>query len=245
LHQMDVVAEISSSDEVMARAEGAAMRAENRCLTNPYLLARREWDERYGNLITRAKNWRVAAILCASIALVQTAGMVALSMRSKVVPYVVAVDSLGRQVAAGIVEETSMIDDRLVRAALFEWVGDLRTVTSDGVAQRKAIDRLYARIANGSQAMTVVNEFYRADPPNKQAQTQTVSVDVQSVLATSEKTYQVEWVETVRDLQGQVKSEDHWKGAFTIALNPPKDERLIRTNPIGIYMTNASWTRVL
>lgn len=124
-------------------------------------------------------------------------------------------------------------------------VGDLRTVTSDGVAQRKAIDRVYARIANGAQAMTVVNEFYRNDPPQKRAQTQTVSVDVRSVLATSDSTYQVEWVETVRDLHGQVKSENHWKGAFTTAMNPPTDEYLIRTNPIGIYVTNASWTRVL
>ncbi len=25
---------------------------------NPYLAGRREWDERYGDLITRARNWR-------------------------------------------------------------------------------------------------------------------------------------------------------------------------------------------
>ena len=31
--------------------------------TSPYLSARREWDERYGSLITRAKNWRTAAFL--------------------------------------------------------------------------------------------------------------------------------------------------------------------------------------
>jgi type IV secretion system protein TrbF len=28
---------------------------------NPYLAARREWDERYGDQITRAKNWRTMA----------------------------------------------------------------------------------------------------------------------------------------------------------------------------------------
>src|SRR5438093_355157 len=69
--------------------------------TNPYLAARREWDERYGSLITRARNWRLIAILCASAALMQTAGLIALSLRAKVVPYVVAVDALGHQVAAG------------------------------------------------------------------------------------------------------------------------------------------------
>ena len=228
------------------RAERATRRHDDaESQMNPYLVARREWDERYGSLITRARNWRLLAVLCAATALVQTVGMIILSMRSKVVPYVVAVDSLGRQVAAGAVEETSAADDRLKRAALFEWMGDLRMITADGIAQRKAIDRVYARIANGSQAMTVVNEFYRGDPPQNRAQTETVSVDVQSILATSDTTYQVEWIETVRDLNGKVKSEDHWKGAFTILINPPTDERLIRTNPIGIYVTNASWTRVL
>jgi type IV secretion system protein TrbF len=229
-----------------AAVESRDTRENNRPIPgNPYLVARREWDERYGNLITRAKNWRLAAILCAAIALVQAAGMIWLSVRSKIVPYVVAVDSLGRQVAAGIVEETSAADDRLKRAALFEWVGDLRMVTNDGVAQRKAIERVYARVANGSQAMTLVNEFFRNDPPQNRAQTLSVSVDVQSVLATSDKTYQVEWIETSRNLRGEVQSQDRWRGAFTIAINPPTDERWIRSNPIGIYVTNVSWTKVV
>src|SRR5205823_9043764 len=148
--------------------------SEHADLMNPYLAARREWDERYGNLITRAKNWRLLAFLCACTVLVQTVGLIILSMRSKVVPYVVAVDSLGRQVAAGAVEESSQADDRLKRASIFEWVADLRMITADGIAQRKAIDRVYARIANGSQAMAVVNDFYRADPPQNRAQTETV-----------------------------------------------------------------------
>src|SRR5437016_11760558 len=160
--------EIAAERELIANAGAArpaAKRRDDPLLTNPYLIARREWDERYGSLITRAKNWRLLAVLCASMALIQTVGLIILSMRSKVIPYVVAVDSLGRQVAAGAVEESSQADDRLKRAAMFEWVGDLRMITADGIAQRKAIDRVYARIANGSQAMTIVNEFYRCDPP--------------------------------------------------------------------------------
>ena len=53
---------------------------------NPYLAARREWDERYGDLITRARNWRMAAFLALGVAVIETGGMVAHSMRSKVVP---------------------------------------------------------------------------------------------------------------------------------------------------------------
>jgi len=118
-------------------------------------------------------------------------------------------------------------------------------VTTDGVAQRKAIDLVYSHIANGSSAQTFISEFYRADPPSKRAQTETVSVEVKSVLPTSDRTYEVDWVETTRDLYGSVKATDRWKGSFSIALNPPTDERLARVNPLGVYVTSASWAKVL
>lgn len=211
---------------------------------NPYLAARREWDERYGDLISRARNWRVVAFLCAATALFETCGMIALALRSKVVPYIVAVDSLGRVAASGIVEQASIADDRMRRAALFQWIEDLRSVTTDGFAQRRAIDRVYSYIASGSPAQTFISEFYRSDPPQKRALTETVSVDVQSVLPTSDQTYEIEWLETVRDLQGQIQSQDRWKGAFTIVVHPPEEERLLRVNPLGIFITNASWSKV-
>jgi type IV secretion system protein VirB5 len=212
---------------------------------NPYLAARREWDERYGDFITRAKNWRTMAFLSSLVALVATAGVVWLSARSHVVPFVVLMDNLGRPVASGVADQTSLNDDRLKRSNIFNWVENLRTVTTDGVSQRKGIDRVYAQIASGSEAQTFVGEYYRNDPPFKRAETETVSVEVKSVLPTSDRTYEVEWVETTRDLYGTVKATDRWKGFLSVALNPPTDERQARINPIGIYITNLSWAKVL
>ena len=212
---------------------------------NPYLAARREWDERYGDQITRAKNWRTMAFLSGLVALVATSGVVWLSVRSHVVPFVVLVDSLSRPVASGIAEQASVNDDRLKRASIFTWVENLRLVTTDGVTQRRAIDRVYAEIGNGTAAQTFISDFYRSNPPSKRAQTETVSVEVNSVLPTSDRTYEVEWVETTRDLYGAVKATDRWKGSFSVVINPPQDERQARVNPVGLYITNASWARVL
>lgn len=212
---------------------------------NPYLCARKEWDERYGDLITRARNWRAAAFLALVVVAVETCGLIALAVKTKVVPFVVAVDNLGRVIASGPAEQASFADDKLKRAALIQWVGDLRTVTTDGIAQRKAIDRAYAMIARGSSAQVQVGDFYRNDPPHERAATQMVSVDVKAVYASSDKSYEVEWTETTRGLSGEVKNEQRWKGSFTIAVNPPTDERLARVNPLGVYVTNMSWSRVL
>ena len=99
--------------------------------------------------------------------------------------------------------------------------------------------------ASGSPAQTFISDFYRNNQPFTKAQAETVSVDVQSVLQDSEETFEVEWIETVRDLYGAAKEKDHWKASFSIALNPPKDELQARINPLGIYVTQASWSRVL
>src|SRR5215471_16515952 len=110
-------------------------------LHNPYLVARREWDERYGDLITRARNWRVMAAISGLIALIATGGVVWLSAHSRVIPFVVLVDSLGRPVASGLAEQSTVGDDRLRRAVIEDWLDNVRTVTTDGIAQRRAIDR--------------------------------------------------------------------------------------------------------
>jgi type IV secretory pathway TrbF-like protein len=210
---------------------------------NPYLAACREWDERYGEFITRARNWRTVAMISALAGLLATGGIVWQSARSHVVPFVVLIDSLGRPVASGLAEQTSVGDDRLRRAVLQDWLEGLRLVTTDGIAQRRAIDRVYAHIASGTNAQAFISEFYRNDPPFKRAQTGTVSVEAKSVLSTSDRSFEVDWIETSRDLYGNVNY--HWKGSFIVALNPPTEERQARINPLGLYVTAASWAKVL
>lgn len=214
-------------------------------LENPYLAARREWDERYGHLITRERNWRIMALICGLGTLLTIAGLVWLSSQSRIVPFVVAMDSLGRPIAAGPAERTTTADERIKKATLYSWLENVRLVTSDGVAQRKAIDRVYAYIASGSQAQAFVSDFYRSDPPQTRDKTETVNVEVQSVLPTSDRTFEIEWTETTRDLYGAVLQKAHWKAAFTIAINSPTDEATARINPLGIYVTNASWGKLL
>ncbi len=211
---------------------------------NPYLAARREWDERYGDQITRARNWRTMAVLCALIALTLAGGLIWQSSRARVVPFIAVLDSFGRPIVTGLGDQTSTTDERLKKATVLQWVEELRSVTTDGIAQRKAIDRVYSHIANNSPAMVFISEFYRSNQPFERAQSETVSVDVRSVLPTSDRSFEVEWLETSRDLYGAVKSTDHWKGTFTVATNPPSDERLARINPLGLYVVSANWSRI-
>jgi type IV secretory pathway TrbF-like protein len=212
---------------------------------SPYLIGRRQWDERYGSLISRATNWRTAAFLSLGCLLVSLIGLVALALKSRVVPYVVAVDSIGHVVSQGVATEASVADDRLKRAALFDWIKNLRMVSSDMVIERGAIDKVYAMIGNGSPAATKVSAFYTGSSPLVRAQTEVVSVDVHTLYATSPDTYQIEWTENRMDLTGAPIGSQNYKGSFRIAVHPPSDEGLARVNPLGIYVTDVEMSKVL
>lgn len=210
---------------------------------SPYLAARREWDERYGTFITRAKNWRMQAFVSDAIALVALGGLLVMVLRPQKI-ITVEIDRHGQYVGSSAA--TSFVpSEEMKRSVMADWVSNLRMVTGDGMTQRKAIFKVYGMISSGSAAQTFISDWYRNNPPQDRALTQTVHVDVNSVLSTSDKAYEAEWMETTRDLQGKVLSQKRYKGSFTFVISSPKDEQTLRLNPVGLYMTDARWSEVL
>ena len=63
--------------------------------SNPYLEARREWDERYADLVPGKRNWQIAAGGLLVLSLILASGIVWIGHRSRFIPYVVEVDKLG------------------------------------------------------------------------------------------------------------------------------------------------------
>jgi len=212
---------------------------------NPYLAARDEWNERYRDLIVAARNWRLLAVISSVVALVAILGLIVIGAKPKVIPYIVAVDNLGKVVSQGTAVQASVADDRLKRAALWSWVQDWRMVSSDATVEKNAIERVYAQIGNGTPAAIRISDAYRDGSPLKLAQTETVSVNVHALYASSKDSYEVEWTETTFDLKGEQIGTQNLKGVITISIHPPEDEGLARVNPLGIYVTNVSWSKVL
>jgi type IV secretion system protein VirB5 len=68
------------------------------------------------------------------------------------------------------------------------------------------------------------------------------TVEISSILQKSEGTYQVRWVETTFS-NGVRHSRDDYTGLFQVKLMPPRDEADTFKNPIGVYITNFTWSR--
>lgn len=210
---------------------------------DPYLAARGEWMERYGSYIADRDNWRRTALMALAIAALAVAGMVYSASQNHFIPYVVAVDRLGNSVAAGRADVASRADARIVRAQLARWVTNTRSVYVDAAAQRSVIDEAYAMISRSGSSYNVLNQHFRSGSPFERAEKETVTVEVKTVLPIGGDTWQVEWVETTRGRNGEVQRTDEWQAAVTVVISPPTDEITILRNPLGVYITEFSWTK--
>jgi type IV secretory pathway TrbF-like protein len=213
--------------------------------TTPYLEARREWNERYGDYLAQARNWRLAALGSLLLSLLLAGGLVWLASQSRIVPYVVEVDKLGQAVAVKPAEPTGPTDPRVIKTQLAAFITWARTVSTDTALMKAALWNAYGM--SGAQAKAYLDEYYQAHSPFDRADHETVAVEVNAVLPLTDKSYQVSWTETARDLQGRPSGQTHWQASLSILVTPPRDEKTIITskNPLGIYVSTLNWTQKL
>lgn len=217
---------------------------------NPFLSTRRTWNDYLAAQVASRKLWQVMTSLSLLIALVAVFGCVYNSTKSKYIPYVIEVDKLGHVAAAsGPLEISTFSNQRVIQATLADFIEQARTVTPDVSIQRKLIFKLYDKMNQSDPATLKMNEFLNGDPeknPYKRAEKEMVNVEITSILAQSDTTYQIEWDESTRTRTGSLKSKSHWKALITIYIVDSRDftEEMIRSNPAGIYIENFSWTKI-
>jgi type IV secretion system protein TrbF len=214
---------------------------------NPYVQGWREWDERYADLVVGKRNWQLAAGGLLIMGLILAGGMVWLSGRSRYIPYVVEVDRLGYGMTVAHPLTPASVPDvtaRMERYEVASFIRQTRTVTSDPRVEQQQLNSLLAH-AHGA-ADRFLDEYYHVDTahnPFQIAQKQTVSVQIDSILQLSPKTYQVRWTEQTRDLNGAaIGAPSHWEAQLQTEITPPASDDTIVTNPLGFYVDQISWT---
>jgi len=212
---------------------------------NPFIDGRREWAERYGEYIQSAYHWRIVGIGALFVSLIAVCGMVYTASQNHFIPYVVQVDKLGNAVPAGRADTASVADSRIIRAQLARWIVNTRAVYVDAAAQRQAIDDSYSMISRSGSSYKLLTDYYRGSDPFRRATTETVTVEVETVLNMGGDTWRVEWMEITRGRNGEVQDTQAYQAAVTVIISPPTDQMTILKNPLGIYVTEFSWTKRL
>lgn len=221
-------------------------------LENPYLSARRTWNEHVGSIVSSRQTWQVVGILSLLIALAGVGGVIHIGSQSKFIPYVVQVDKHGQTITAGPVTSADKADPRIIHATVADFITSARLVTPDVALQRKAVFKVYSVLSPNEPGTAKMNEWLNGDAdasPFKRAAKEMVNVEITSVIPQSPDTWQVDWTETTRDRQGAMKGQPVLMRALvTVYTSEPTsqttDEQL-RNNPMGIYVRDYSWSRLL
>lgn len=213
---------------------------ESKTSENPYISARREWNERYGDFVKQASTWRLVAFVALGIAAIATSGVVYIGSKSKIVPIVVGINDLGQMSTVGIPGENP-IDDKVINATLADWMIWHRSVVSDAAVVESFVTRVYAYLTEGAPARASIDEWYKKEGnnPYERMKNLTVTVEIKSVLLMSSKTYQIDWREVVRNKAGQMTGVLNFRSILTIE-NFEVNPKTALVNPLGIYIQNIS-----
>ena len=219
---------------------------------NPYLAARRTWNDQSAANIASRQMFQLIGVLSLLIAFGGVGGIIYIGSQSKFVPYVVEVDRLGQRQAVGPADRAALVDQRIVHAAVADWIGSMRMVTPDIALQRNAVFKVYSMLAPNDPATAKTNEWLNGtadSSPFKRAALETASIEIASVIPQTPDTWQVDWVETVRDRQGVRKSvPQRWRAlvtVYTMATTPDTTDDDMRNNPLGVHVRDFSWSKQL
>ena len=208
----------------------------------PYQAAAQVWDQRMGSSLAQAKNWRLMAFGCLSLALLMAGGLVWRSAQSMVTPYVVEVDSAGQVRAVGEAASPYQPNDAQMAHHLARFISLVRSLSIDPVVVRQ--NWLEAYHYTTDRGAATLNDYARANDPFTRVGKESVTVELSSVVRASDDSFQVRWNER-RYVNGSSAGLERWTAVISVVLQPPRSEEKLRRNPLGIYVNGLSWSREL
>lgn len=203
------------------------------------------WDDRYADLVLGKRNWQIAALAFAAIALVLACGIVWQASRSRIVPYVVQVDRLGQSIA--IPEPLTpaslpVVTARMLRYELAAFIINARSVSADPAVTAQRLAALHAHARGTADAF--LDQYLHANNPYVLARKQTVTVTVNAILQLAPASWQVRWTEAAFDTNGvSAGPPTAWEAVLKTAIDPPRSADALVDNPMGLHVVAMEWTQ--
>ena len=214
--------------------------------STPYSVAKQEWDNRIGNAVIQAYNWRRISFVMSGAIIILLVGLIIVSRQPKYIPYVVEVGDKSVTNIAKINNAKYIPHERQIKHYLIKFVEKIRTISSDKEVNKKWLFEAYSFLT--PKTANKLDQYFinkDNDIMYKLKEQQTVSVAINSFTAVSSNLYQIQWTEETHDLAGKLISKEQLVGFATIKIVSPVSEASILQNPLGIWITDFSWSKAM
>ena len=206
----------------------------------PYQKAAQVWDERIGSARVQARNWRLMAFGSLLLSGGLSAALVWQSTQGTITPYVVEVDRLGAAQAVAPATADFRPTDPQIAYHLSRFIENVRQIPADPIVLRQ--NWLHAYDFTTDKGALALNDYARVNDPFAKVGDTQISVEVSSVIRTSESSFRIAWIER-RYANGQLAATERWTAILTIVLQQPRDAERLRKNPLGIFVNAINWSR--
>jgi len=162
----------------------------------PYQKAGQVEDRRLGRANARGNRWCLAFCGAMGLAGLSTSGLIYQSAQASIVPWVVEVDETGAVKASGPAQNDFKPSDAQIAHQLARFISNVRSVSIDPVVLRE--NWLSAYNYATDQAALTLNTYANENDPFADIGQRSVTVDVKSIVRSSEDSFEIRWRETPR-----------------------------------------------
>ncbi len=215
---------------------------------NPHIGAGKQFhNDRYMDLAIGRRNWRLAAFILSGCVGVLAISLAWLAAQSRVQPYVTVIDDHFQILSVGPAKKTledPELVQRVVQAEVVDFIRNARSISGDPIAQVSLMDEVWTHAADDTRR--TLSTYYQKNNPGVAAQAgRRVSVEIESALLRSDRTWDVRWSEVDWDPSGTAKRMDRWEARLQVDIVPPEDSETAIKNPLGLYITGLTWSRLI
>jgi type IV secretory pathway TrbF-like protein len=213
-------------------------------LSTAYAGTRDEWAGLLGSSHAQLRGLRRILMSLVFVLGLSLCGLVALAFAKRnVVVYGIETDKIGQVALRGPLQREFVASDANTRFYLGQFVDFVRRVTADPpLTQRGRVSSYWFATKRGQNILT--QHYEGVGSPAALAKEGTVSVEVTSTLKITVGSWQIDWIERRRDVQGNATGETVWRGSFHVRTRVPQDEEELEKNPIGMYVDEFNWVKL-
>lgn len=201
-------------------------------------------DNVYLSIAKSKENWRRIAFIIGLYAFLATGALTFRAFQSKFRPYIVKVNTLGMPVQYGPAKSVNHNRERLIRAQLFQWLQQIRSISGSKAFLKNQMQKAFALLS--SDVAEQLNEYFSVgthDPRNL-INKYSRDVTIRSIVRLNKKKnkWKIRWIETLYPKNSNKPIQRQgWVAYLSLKLDPPETSEGILKNPLGIYITSLSW----
>lgn len=206
-----------------------------------YRGAQAEWDARMGSAVLSARTWRRIAFASLGLAAALGAGLTIVAMQQRTFVHVVEVDPQGQVLNVRAADGRWTPSETQTAYHIGRFVRLVRSLSTDGVVLRENWLEAYKYLT--PQAAAQLTEIARQDDPFLSLGRVGRTVYIRSIIARSDDSWEVSWIERTTN-GGGMNDGEAYSGVFTVTTRPPRTADEIAVNPLGLLISDFSWSRV-